>query len=118
MLVVWEPILPTDWEPPTTAALARIHGPRVAQFWDKHHLVAKAIGEELNSDPNGPKPSCCMARGLFLFGKGSLWDLAVIFPKQAVWHGRAPQALFANGPVADVQPRLRRKLGALLGHAN
>jgi hypothetical protein len=40
ILVVWEPMLPTDWGAPTTPVLARISDARATQFWDKDHLVA------------------------------------------------------------------------------
>jgi hypothetical protein len=43
--VVWEPVLPTDWGAPSTAALNRISDGRVAQYWDKHRLVSKSMGE-------------------------------------------------------------------------
>jgi hypothetical protein len=111
VLVVWEPILPTDWAPPTTAALGRIHEGGVIQFWDKNHLVSNEIRRELDADPKGPKPSCCTAGD-------NLWDLAVLYPKQVHWNGAAPKPLFAEGPVVRAQPALRRILGSLLKQAN
>jgi hypothetical protein len=108
VLVVWEPILPSDWEPPTTAVLARIHRPGVVQFWDHDCLVAQQISRELASDPAGPKPHCCSWRG-------NLWDLAALYPKGALWQAAAPKAVFADGPVVRVQPSLGSELAALLG---
>lgn len=107
VLVVWEPILPTDWERPTNAVLARLHNPGVVQFWDHDHLVAQAIARELSSDPAGPKPSCC---GLH----ANLWDLAALYPEGRLWQATAPKAAFANGPVASVQQSLGRELRVLL----
>jgi hypothetical protein len=107
VLVVWEPILPTDWERPTSAVLARIHNRSVAQFWDHGHLVAHAISGELSSDAAGPKPHCCNLLG-------NLWDFAVLYPKGALWRAAPPQAEFADGPVAEVQGGLGRELATLI----
>ena len=51
VLVVWEPILLTDWGRPGSAALARISDPRVVQFWDRHHLVAQELRKRLLASP-------------------------------------------------------------------
>ena len=106
VLVVWEPILLTDWQPPTSFALAQLHETYVAQFWDHNHLVAHEIARELNANPSGPQPQCC---GL----NKTLWDFAAIYPKGAIWNSVAPQAVFANGPVAYVQEGLSGKIAAL-----
>ena len=106
--MVWEPILPTDWERPTNAVLGRLRNPGVVQFWDDNHLVAHAISQELKSDPTGPKPRCC---GL----QGELWDLAALYSKGSLWRGTPPKAEFADGPVAYVQQSLGRDLATLLG---
>ena len=111
VLVVWEPILPTDWEPVTTAVLARIHTRGVTQFWDHDHLVAGELSRELASNPRGPKPHCCTVRG-------NLWDFAALYPKGALWQAAAPQAAFADGPVVDVQSSLSRELRVLLSQKN
>jgi hypothetical protein len=107
VLVVWEPILPTDWERPTTAVLARLHNPDVVQFWDHNHLAAQAIARELSSDPAGPQPHCC---GLH----GNLWDFVALYSKGSLWQVKPPKAAFADGPVAHVQQSLSRSLAALL----
>ncbi|HTV54981.1 MAG TPA: hypothetical protein VMI06_08685 [Terriglobia bacterium] len=107
VLVVWEPILPTDWERPSNGALARLHNAGVTQFWDHDHLVAYAISLELNSDPAGPKPHCC---GLHK----NLWDLVALYPEGSLWQATAPKAAFAEGPVAYAQQTLSRELTALL----
>ena len=111
VLVVWEPILPTDWEPVTTAVLARIHTRGVAQFWDHDHSAAGELSRELASNPRGPKPHCCTVHG-------NLWDFAALYPKGALWQAAAPQAAFADGPVVDVQSSLSRELRVLLSQKN
>ena len=47
VLVVWEPILPSDWTRPTRPVMARISDKRVIQFWDKDHLIAKRLSAQL-----------------------------------------------------------------------
>jgi hypothetical protein len=92
VFAVWEPILPTDWSAPTTSALRRLSDRRVAQFWDKEHLVAKAMTE---SREPASKPDCCDRRGV-------LWDLIAVYTAAAVWGQTLPAASVFNGPVARV----------------
>ena len=92
VFAVWEPILPTDWSAPTTSALRRLSDHRVAQFWDKEHLLAKAMAE--SRDP-ASKPDCCDRRGV-------LWDLIAVYPAAAVWGQTLPPATVFNGPVVRV----------------
>ncbi len=92
VLAAWEPILPTDWSAPTTSALRRLSDRRVAQFWDKEHLLAKAMAE--SRDPPS-KPECCDRRGI-------LWDLIAAYPAGAVWSQSLPPATVFNGPVVRV----------------
>jgi hypothetical protein len=108
VLVVWEPILPTDWERPTNSVLARLHYPGVVQFWDHDHLIAREISRELAADPGGPKPRCCSLGG-------NLWDFAGLYPKGALWQSAPPKAVFANGTVDSVQSGLANELTLLLG---
>ena len=39
VLVIWEPILATDWKAPSHSTLARIPDRRARQFWDPKHLA-------------------------------------------------------------------------------
>jgi len=50
--------------------------------------------------------------------RGNLWDLAVLYPKQALWQRDAPRAIFADGPVAKVQTSLADKLNPVPRPAN
>lgn len=111
ILVVWEPILPTDWEMPTNAVLGRLHNSDVVQFWDHDHVVAHAIARELISNPTGPKPRCC---GLHR----NLWDFAAIYSAGSLWQATPPKAVFADGPVAFVQQSLGRGLAVLRSRKN
>jgi hypothetical protein len=85
--VVWEPILATDWSRPSGIVQSRIADPRVIQYWDHDHLVAEALRHQFASEP-----SCCQRKGI-------LWDLAVLYGKQAQWGNSSP--VFADGPVVD-----------------
>lgn len=95
--VVWEPILSTDWSPPSTFALNRIPDLRARQFWDPDHVVAK----KLAADKREPQPEqeCCERGGI-------LWDLAAVYPRGATWSDRVPPAVLFNGPVVDVKSEL------------
>lgn len=111
VLVVWEPILPTDWERPTTSTLARIHNRGVVQFWDHDHLIAHEISRALADNPDGPHPRCCTL-------SGNLWDFAGLYPKGALWQKTPPEAVFADGPVVHAQAGLANELAILLGRKN
>lgn len=98
VLVVWEPILATDWRPPSGSALARISDGRARQFWDPKHVVAAALLEIAKRKPPQPEPDCCIQRGLY-------WDDVILYPAGAQWKD-APTSVFWNGPVVRVIPGL------------
>ena len=100
-MTVWEPILPTDWSPPTTWALKRMKDLRVQQYWDPDHVFAKRLA----ADARAPQPAhdCCDRSGV-------LWDLAALYPAGAVWEDRMPVATVFNGPVVDILEPLEAAL--------
>jgi hypothetical protein len=104
VLVVWEPILFTDWGPPRASALGRIPDLRARQFWDPRHLVARAVGRAANRQPALPGPSCCINDGLH-------WDEALLYPPGPHWND-APAPAVWDGPVYKIIPRLEEALGA------
>ena len=81
VLVVWEPVLPTDWTAPSTAALKRIADTRATQYWDKTRLVSQSMGEH---DEHSV-----------------VWDHIAVYPPGATWNQAPPEALYANTPVID-----------------
>jgi hypothetical protein len=99
ILVVWEPMLPTDWSRPSGMVQSRISDTRVIQYWDADHLVAAELQHQLSSEP-----SCCKRDGI-------LWDLAALYDKQAQWGDSRP--MFADGTVVDAAPDLEKGLAAL-----
>ncbi|MGB8064432.1 MAG: hypothetical protein WCF26_21265 [Candidatus Sulfotelmatobacter sp.] len=96
VLVVWEPMLPTDWSRPGGMVQSRISDPRAVQFWDKNHLVAKELKQQLSSSQ-----ICCERNGI-------IWDVAAVYPKDLQWGSSAP--LFFGGAVVDVADSVRQKL--------
>ena len=103
MFLVWEPILSTDWSPPSTFALHRIADRRAQQYWDPDHVVAK----KLAADRRAPQPEeeCCNRSGI-------LWDLVAVYPRGAIWDDRMPTAVLFNGPVVDVKADLESAIAA------
>jgi len=77
---------------------ARIGDPRVVQFWDKDHLVAKELQQQLSSSQ-----VCCQRNGI-------IWDVAAIFPRDAQW-GTSPA--FFGGAVLDVAADVRQHVAAM-----
>jgi len=101
VLVVWEPILPSDWSRPTHPVLGRISDTRVTQFWDKDHLIAKQLSAQLHTK----EPSCCRH-------SGTLWDLVALYPKETNWNGSEPS--YIDGPVYKIKAELQTQTSKLL----
>ena len=101
VLVVWEPILPSDWMRPTRPVLARLSDKRVAQFWDKDHLIAKQLSAQLHAK----EPSCCRH-------SGTLWDLVALYPRETNWNGSEPS--FIDGPVVKIEAELQHQTSKLV----
>ena len=101
MFVVWEPILSTDWSPPSTFAMHLIRDVRARQYWDPDHVVSKRLA----ADRRAPQPEeeCCERSGI-------LWDLVAVYPPGATWNDRMPTAVLFNGPVVDVKADIESSL--------
>jgi hypothetical protein len=87
VFVIWEPVLPTDWSAPSTAALRRVSDTRATQFWDKGRLVSHLMGEHDRDS--------------------IVWDYIAVYPPGAVWDDGPPEALYHGGPVVRVTERAR-----------
>ena len=103
VFVVWEPILATDWSPPSTFALNRIRDVRARQFWDVDRVVAKRLAADAR--PPQPTEDCCNESGV-------LWDLAAVYPRGAMWEDKLPTAVVFNGPVIDITSAIESALAA------
>jgi hypothetical protein len=101
VFVVWEPILKTDWSPPSTFALRRVRDLRAQQYWDPDHVIARMMA----ADARAPQPvqDCCDRDGI-------LWDLAAVYPRGAIWEDHMPAAVVFNGPVVDVASAIETAL--------
>jgi hypothetical protein len=95
-LVVWEPVLFTDWFAPSTMTLSRISDPRAAQFWDKGRLVSHSMGEH--------------DRGTIV------WDYIAVYSAGILWEDRPPEASYHDGPVVQVTEAAQAAIAqALMG---
>jgi hypothetical protein len=102
IFVVWEPILPTDWSRPSRTVLSRIPEANVVQYWDKGHLIAKELAQQLT---NSQEPHCCVS-------DDTLWDVVALYPQDTSWGSSPP--VFIDGPVVRVAPQVSAKLSELL----
>lgn len=100
MLVVWEPILPGDWEPPKSSTLSRISDSRVRQFWDPKHLISATLKKIAAQNPTEPKLDP---------GERYYWDLALLFDPNTKWE-TDPHPSFWQGPVYKVISGLSKAL--------
>ncbi len=99
VFVIWEPILPTDWNRPTTHGLQRLSDARVIQVWDKNHLIANLM--EKGAD--GQCPRCCRHAGVW-------WDVIAAYSSGAHWEESLPVPELLNGTVVRTAPALEAKL--------
>lgn len=91
MLVVWEPILVTDWRAPSRSTLARMSDARVEQFWDPNHEVSKALSRMAKLRPSVPNSGTDTDNGFH-------WDEAIVCAPHSKWED-SPAPLFWRGPV-------------------
>lgn len=96
-------MLPTDWYRPIRPTLTRVSDSRAAQFWDKNHLVAAHLKQQLQRF-HGSDPNCCEDRG-------HLWDMAAVYPPGVKWGEAAPA--FDDGPVYRIAPTLEQKISGI-----
>lgn len=96
--VVWEPVLPTDWGRPGTAALARVPDLRAVQLWDPKRQLSEAMGGG----------SSLRKR------RDVIWDVVLVYARGARWETAPPQPLFKEGPVVNVIEGFRQKLSSIL----
>lgn len=94
-------MLPTDWSRPSGRVQSRISDSRVVQFWDKDHLVAKELQQQIRSSQ-----ICCQRNGI-------IWDVAALYPSNVQW-GSTPS--FFGGAVLDVSGEVRNRLSAMNGN--
>jgi hypothetical protein len=94
VFVIWEPILPTDWNKPMSVVLHRLSDTRAIQIWDKQHQVAGPMEESAPDQHLG----CCKRNG-------TLWDIIAVYPPGAQWTDSLPASEFFAGPVVRGAPQ-------------
>jgi len=99
VFAVWELILPTDGQPPSTSIMGRIGDTRVRQFWDPEHAISGAMKTGIKI-----QPECCEQEGV-------LWDVAAAYPPGALWRETMPEPSYLGGPVVTNQAHLEVALG-------
>ena len=82
VFAIWEPVLPTDFAAPSTAALARIPGVRAVQYWDRNRALSRLLGERNNST--------------------IVWDYIAVYQPGVLWQDAPPKPVYSDGPVRDV----------------
>jgi len=98
VFAVWEPVRFADWQRPTTAALARLSDPRIAQFWDHDHILANQI--EKDAAASQSQPNCCEAKSI-------LFDLAAVYPAAGKWTDHLPSPIIFDGPIVNVVQKIQ-----------
>ena len=94
VFVVWEPVLPTDFSAPSTAALARIPDVRVAQYWDRQRALSRLLGEH-------DRPSV-------------VWDYIAVYAPGATWQDAPPKPVYSSRPVRNVIGNAKDEIQRLL----
>jgi hypothetical protein len=90
VFVIWEPVLPTDLAAPSTMTLKRLSDLRVSQYWDKEHLVSKAMGE---TD-----------------GASVVWDYIAVYQPGRMWEQSSPEPVYSRAPVVKAIDETREAL--------
>ena len=94
VFVIWEPVLPTDFVAPSTAALARIPDARVAQYWDKQRALSHLLGEHNRSTV--------------------VWDYIAVYAPGAQWQDALPKPVYSGNPVRGVISGAKESVQRLL----
>jgi len=93
--VIWEPVLPTDFAAPSTAALARIADVRAAQYWDRKRALSHLLGERNRSTV--------------------VWDYIAVYAPGTLWQDTPPKPIYSDNPVRDVISGAKETIQRLLG---
>jgi hypothetical protein len=102
VITIWESMLPTDWNRPTSVVLDLLSDRRVIQSWDREHIVAGLVKESFG----GKDPGCC-------WRNDTLWDVVAVYPPGAQWTETLPAPKFFGGPVVRGAPQWEAQLKML-----
>ena len=90
VLVVWMPVLPTDWGSPSPSLTSFVGDVRAIHFWDR--------GRRLSSMLGGPGATLASQSKIEFRMKDVVWDVALVYPPGAKWGEHAAVAL---APLVD-----------------
>jgi hypothetical protein len=94
VFVIWEPVLPTDFVAPSTAALARIPDMRAAQYWDRNRGLSHLLGEHNRSSV--------------------AWDYIAVYAPGTLWQDVPPKPVDSRKPVRDAISGAKESIQHLL----
>jgi len=94
VFVIWEPVLPTDFAAPSTAALARITDARATQYWDSKRTLSHLLGEHNRSTV--------------------VWDYIAVYAPGTLWQDAPPKPIYSDNPVRDVISGAKESIQRLL----
>lgn len=99
VFVIWEPIVFSDIAIPADSVLSRVTDARAAQYYDRKHLVSKALQAQM------------LARGVtgrdYFVKDEYVWDTVAVYPPGIHWEdsgGAKPD--FVGAPAVEVSDRL------------
>jgi hypothetical protein len=102
VFVVWEPIIFSDLTLPPDSSLKQIDDHRAAQFFDRDHLVSKALQPQFRAH-------AIVGEEHFVKDEYA-WDTIAIYPPGAVWDEHGPQPAFVGASILGVSEPVRGML--------
>jgi hypothetical protein len=93
VFVIWEPVLATDLNAPSTITLRRIHDARVKQYWDRNRVLSHVMGEHDR--------------------RSVVWDYIAVYKPAQLWTDAPPQPEFTGRPVVRFIEGTRTALNAI-----
>jgi hypothetical protein len=99
VIAIWEPMLPTVWNKPTSAVLNRLSDNRAVQWWDKQHVIAGLLESSIANEYRG----CCRRNE-------TLWDVIGVYPPGVKWIEMLPAPTLFAGPVVRGAPKWETQL--------
>jgi hypothetical protein len=103
-VVVWEPVLPSDLGPPTSAVVARVPDPCAAQFWDRERVVSAALAGAHVAEKN--------------HRFDVVWDWVGVYPPGVRWNRSPPRPTYQGEPVVRAMEGVRQRLVRALPASN
>lgn len=99
VFVIWEPIIFSDFAVPTDSVLRHVADSRAAQYYDRDHLVSKALqAQMLAHGVTGQK---------YFVKDEYVWDAMAVYAPGVRWEsGAGPKPDFVGAPVVDASARL------------